>query len=134
MALILDQVIRVRDTGFGLQVQTGVGRVCIGPQPAIGTLKLQPDRVELDAVEESEWNLFVAVPDAAAIGAQRKPPFRIELELTVRIEAVAGRHIVGELSLGLRDGEIATDSEATGEFQRAGSDLRACSCCRPNNA
>src|SRR6476469_650973 len=144
MALILDQVIRVRDTGFGLQMQTGVGCVCVRSQPAIGELELQPDRaeldavvgveIELDAVEESEWNLFVAVADAAAIGAEREPAFGIELELTVCIEAVAGRHIAGELALGLRDGEVATDREATGEFQRARSDLRARSCCRPNNA
>ena len=26
MTLLLDQVIRIRDTGFGLEVQTGVGR------------------------------------------------------------------------------------------------------------
>ena len=61
---------------------------------------------------EPEVHVFVPVADLTYIAADAKPAFRVKLQKTGKIEAVAGRDVAGELALGLRHGEVCSDSEA----------------------
>src|SRR2546423_15297265 len=105
-------------------MHTGVSRVRVRPECTVWELELQSELAEFDSVvgveiqldclrpEKPEVHVFMPISDTTYIAANPKPAFRVKLQKTGKIEAVAGRDIVGELSLGLRDGDVRPDCEA----------------------
>src|SRR5437763_1475577 len=104
-------------------MHTGVSRVRVRPEGAVWKLELQSKLAEFDSVvgveiqldclrpEEPEVHVFVPVADLTYIAADAKPAFRVKLQKTGKIEAVAGRYVAGGLALGLRHGEVCSDRE-----------------------
>src|SRR5436305_7830984 len=118
IALILDRVVFGRHARLRVKAHQGIGRTRVRAERAVWKPELQAKRAESDAIVRGEVERnasviadeasFVAVLDATAIGAKRKPSLRLDLHQGAHIEAVTGRDASGgKLALGLRDREIA---------------------------
>src|SRR5689334_400325 len=112
IALLLDRVVFRRHARLGVKAYQSIGRTRIRAEGTVWKPELQTKRPESDLVVRGQIErnatviadeaAFMAVPDAATIGAKRKPSFRVDLQQPCHIEAVTGRDASrGELALGL---------------------------------
>src|SRR2546423_3185639 len=90
IALLLDRVVFGSHARLGVKALQGIGRTRIRAKRTVWKAELRAKRAESDAIVRSEIERnasviadeasFMAVLDPAAVGAERKPPCRVDLQ------------------------------------------------------